>query len=106
MNSRRAVGSNPSGVIRERLKMSRNVLLKSLIFSIAVSSAAAVADESTGLPKLPPAPGANPSQPKADPAKVAARAAKLVDLVGAALHSGDAQAALENFLDAKSLLDR
>jgi tetratricopeptide (TPR) repeat protein len=49
---------------------------------------------------------AAPSEPKADPAAVTARAAKIVDQANAALLAGDAKAALEGFQDAKSLWDR
>ncbi len=43
---------------------------------------------------------------KVDPAAVTARATKLIDQGYAALQAADAQAALENLLDAKSLWDR
>src|SRR5437764_1093121 len=88
-------------VCARELVMSRRIRLAALLFFSALASLS-LADGPSGLPPAP----VNPSQPKADPAKVAARAAKLVDQGAAALHAGDAQAALENFLDAKSLLDR
>lgn len=56
-------------------------------------------------PAGPIAAGGGPDQ-KADPAAVTARAAKLVERGNGALLAGDAQAALENFQDAKLLWDR
>jgi tetratricopeptide (TPR) repeat protein len=45
-------------------------------------------------------------QKAASPAEISARAAKLIEQGNAALSAGDAQAALENFQDARSLWDR
>src|SRR5258708_7148180 len=81
-----------------------------LVLLAAIASPLFGAD-APGLPKpagsgLSATPG-SPHAPKvANPAQIAARASKLVDQGGAALQAGDAQAALENFLDAKLLLER
>lgn len=66
-------------------------------------------EKSAATPSAAPSPpmaSTGKPVPKADPAEIAARASKLIEQGAAALQSGDAQAALENFLDARSVFER
>ncbi len=93
---------------------SGNYVVKTKAGQVTFSSVDVAKWEKGDSVAVPVAPPSKPSAPlhesvpevKAPPAAVMARAAKLVDQGYAALQAADAQAALENFQDAKSLWER